>query len=294
MLNYIIALIIRICILFYVYNTIIYTYFVKNDTISYDIFLYHFIHNVSKDNYFMNYGLWDNTHNTLIKANENLVDFVFNKTELANKKDMNVLDVGCGYGQQDLMWSSKLHKTCKLTAVDISEKQIVYAKEKNKAANITFEVADALTLNEIYKNNSFDTIICLESAFHYSDRPKFFKNVSTLLKYKGRFVISDITLKDSYVSNFMTDIFIRIFSDFLHVPNQNLIKSSEWESQLSSEFKIIEINEITEKVFNPYYKHFIGTYIMNMNLPKFISNTFIYYFQSVQPFSYKVAVLLKN
>ena len=294
MLKYIIALILKLCILFLVYNTILYTYFVKNDTISYDIFLNHFIHTVSKDNYFMNYGLWDSTHTTLIQANQNLVDFVFEKTELVDKKDMNILDVGCGYGQQDIVWSSKLDKTCEITAIDISETQIQHAKEKNKAINVTFEIGDALTLDEIYNDNSFDTVISLESAFHYSDRPKFFKNVNTILKPTGRFVITDITLKDDYTPSFVSDIFIKIFSDFLHVPSQNLIKAREWESQLSSHFKIVESIDITEKTFNPYYSHFFKEYILNMNLPKCISTMLTNYFQSVQPFSYKVAVLVKN
>jgi len=242
----------------------------------------------------MNYGLWDSTHTTLIQANENLIDFVFEKTELTDKKDMNILDVGCGYGQQDIVWASKLNKTCKITAVDISETQIKYAKEKNTSTNVTFEIGNAITLNETHSDNSFDTVISLESAFHYSDRPKFFTNINTILKPTGRFVITDITLKDSYIPSFTSSIFIKIFSDFLHIPSQNLIKASEWESQLSSQFKIIEIIDITEKTFNPYYSHFFKEYIMNMNLPKCISTMFTNYFHSVQPFSYKVAVLVKN
>ena len=98
-------------LIFIFYNIIIKKYFRKqnDDGISYD-FLKGLINIVSEDNHFMNYGLWTNDVKTLIEANKNLVNFIFNKSELENKKNIQILDVGCGYGEQDIEWYNKLDK----------------------------------------------------------------------------------------------------------------------------------------------------------------------------------------
>jgi len=58
-----------------------------------------YINCVSKTMY-INYGLWD-YNNTLEDANINLCTFIFNKAKLS--KNHSILDIGCGYGQQDFL-----------------------------------------------------------------------------------------------------------------------------------------------------------------------------------------------
>jgi len=242
----------------------------------------------------MNYGMWDEENNNLIKANKNLVNFLFEKSQLSNKKNMKILDIGCGYGEQDVEWLNKIDNTCKIIAVDISEKQIDYAREKNKNSNITFKICDAMELESSYCKNTFDNIFSVESAFHYPDRKKFFKNVNQILKNDGIFVISDITLKNSYNSTILTNLFIYIYSNFLHIPKNNLISLKDWSDQISSELNVIELVDITETTIEPYYNHFMTRYVKNKNLPSFLGNTLNNFFYSVQPFSYVVAVCKKR
>jgi 2-polyprenyl-3-methyl-5-hydroxy-6-metoxy-1,4-benzoquinol methylase len=247
----------------------------------------------------MNYGLWDDDeNNTLIKSNKNLINYVFEKSGLLNKTNMNILDVGCGYGEQDIEWCKKLDKTCKLTAIDLAEKQIYYASEKNNVINnpqLNFEICDAMFIDKKYKKCSFDTIISLESAFHYPDRLLFFKNVNYLMKdSNSTFIITDLTLKNSYTHDIITELFIQIFSGFFHIPKHNLITSTEWHNQLvSSGLNIIETIDITKTTIEPYYNHFMITYIKNKKLPCFLSDILIKLFCSIQPFSYIIAVCKK-
>ena len=284
-------------IIFYIgYKAIIRIYFTNKNGICYNTFLKHFIHSVSENNYFMNYGLWDPNHTTLHDANQHLVDFVFSKTELSKKENQNILDVGCGYGHQDIAWKKQLDPTCKLTAVDISEEQINHAKEQNKThnTNIDFDVCDALHIDTKYNNQIFDAILSLESAFHYHNRPKFLNHVSKLLHSDGKFVITDIMLKNNYSSDMATNLFIQMFSDFLHIPKQNLITSDEWDKQLYNEFTVVELLDITDQTFGPYYGYFMNTYSKNNCLPSFMGKMLSDFFCSVQPFAYKVAVCKKK
>ena len=306
-----------ICTSMYLYyNHILHKYFVVNGAIVYDYYLKHFIQVVSQDNYFMNYGLWDNENQDLYSANKNLANFMFQKAGItSDKKNIKILDVGCGYGEQDIMWTNEmtanemtanemtknqLTDNSHITAIDISETQILEATERRNQLGIsdkhlTFEVGDAMKLDKQYAPGQFDVVFSLESAFHYADRPKFFANVNSLLQKDGVFVISDILLNKDYTKSTMNDLFLKIYSDFLHIPKQNLICQDEWKQQLiDAGFEIIEHNDITDQTFGPYYKHFMHTYFKNKKLPTWMADMADNLFRTIQPFSYSMCKLKKS
>jgi erythromycin 3''-O-methyltransferase len=285
------------------YNHILNTYFIKDNHIAYSCYL-KIIQLVSEKNYYINYGLWDKKNNTLIKANKHLACFVFKKAVKERKSNQvyTILDVGCGYGTQDFLWNKKLNSLqhpFHITAIDISEKQITYANNKKKRLNIknkslTFELCDAMKIVKKYKEKSFDSVISLESAFHYSNRPYFFNQVHHVLNEGGTFVIADIMLSDDYKSSVVFEWFLKIASDFFQIPKKNLITSEEWKNSLiSSGFQIESCENITTKTFSPYYKHFFQNYSKKKGFPDFIGNALNSMFQSIQPFCYNVAVCKK-
>jgi cyclopropane fatty-acyl-phospholipid synthase-like methyltransferase len=291
-----VPLYILVLIIIIIYNTFIYKYFRLNEQqISYDVFLKHFFHVIDEENYYMNYGLWDAEHTTLHQANANLVNFIFTKAGLKDKKGLSVLDVGCGYGHQDFEWERQLDPSCSLKAVDISAKQIYYAIEKahKQKSAVTFDICDALFIDQKYKNETFDVILSLESAFHYPDRPKFFKNVKALLNSNdGTFVITDLLLKQPYTSmDWSSKIFLKFFSDFLCIPPQNLITAEEWDAQLAAaELSIQEIHDTSDQTFSTYYTYFMTTFIEKKGLPEWLAQALVNFFCAVQPFAYRIAV----
>jgi cyclopropane fatty-acyl-phospholipid synthase-like methyltransferase len=187
-----------------------------------------------------------------------------------------------------------------ITAVDISETQILEAIERRNQRGISdkhlsFEVCDAMKLDKQYAPGQFDVVFSLESAFHYADRPKFFANVNSVLQKDGVFVISDILLDKDYKQSIINDLFLKIYSDFLHIPKQNLIGQDEWKQQLiDAGFEIIEYNDITSQTFGPYYKHFMHTYFKNKNLPTWMADVADNLFHTIQPFSYSVCKLKRR
>ena len=291
------------CILYLSYSLLINQYFIKEKIINYDIYLEQFIQIVSDNNYYMNYGLWDKENMLLVDANINLANFIFDKMNhhQSSPHNQQILDIGCGYGDQDILWHKQLNSTCKITAIDISAKQIHFACQnrdkqlidKNK---LEFVVCDAMDVHDKYKGKLFDTIICLESAFHYQNRPLFFKNVVTLLPPDGVFIIGDIVMNNNnpkldYTRQVFMNLFMRIFSDFFNIPQDNLIIEDEWCSHLiSSGLQIVEKNNITQNTFIPYYNHFFKTYIKKQNLPDWVADILINIFNYTQPFSYVIAV----
>jgi ubiquinone/menaquinone biosynthesis C-methylase UbiE len=215
------------------------------------------------------------------------------------KKNVKILDVGCGYGEQDFEWISQLDPSNKIIAIDISDKQIKLAKEKcirsSLESRLLFDKCDAMLINKKFANKEFNTILSVESAFHYSDRPRFFQSVYDTLEDNGTFVICDIVLQDKYKAGILNSGFLRIFSDFLNIPSQNLIRSSEWEKSIrDSGLEIVECIDITDNTFKPYYNNFFHKYMENTGMPCIIASTMYKFFAYVQPFSYKVAVCTKS
>lgn len=300
MLQTLVLLCIGICVsLWYtfekLYTYVLHKYFIKDNKIIYDVWLKHFIQVVSEDNYCMNYGLWDIDHTNLKSANEHLLQYMFEKAELKGQTKQHILDVGCGYGVQDTMWIQQLDQSCTITAIDISETQIQHAKEAyGSATNLHFEKGDACDLKTQFNSDMFDTVLSVESAFHYSNRPKFFQSVYHVLKEDGKFVICDIVLNPMYKPTFATDLFLSVFSDFLHIPTCNLISADRWKSDLiQSNFELVECTDITDQTFFPYYKHFFSVWIEKKGYPKIVGRLLNGLFQTVQPFSYMVAVCKK-
>jgi len=289
-----------IVFVYYTYKCFINTHFRKDGMMVYDYFMKHFLKGVSNNDFnFMNYGLWDDENNTLEKANLNLCDFVYSKIKnrsTSSHHERKILDVGCGYGFQDIVWSKKMDDmNTKIYAIDISEKQIEYAKAAQKENNISnkqlsYMVGDAMNIHDQFKRK-FDTIISLESAFHYRDRPMFFNNVQRLLKDDGVFVITDIILKDNAPS-ILSAIFMSFAIDFFNIPETNLVRLDEWEKSIKDNgLECIEIHNITEKTFDPYYRYTFNQYCKNAPLfANMCRNVFAY----VQPFKYVVAVCKKK
>ena len=207
--------------------------------------------------------------------------------------NQKILDVGCGYGEQDIIWLKRLHETCEIDAIDISEEQIKYAQEKENKIN--YSVCNSEEIDIKFKNKLFNVIICLESAFHYNNRKLFLNKANKLLENDGRFVISDIMLKNDYNNhNFLTKLVTKVYSDFLYMPKQNQITGKEWLEELESECRVIEVLDITENTFVPYYKHFMKTFVKNKQWVNCMEKYLIDLFCKNQPFLYKIAICEKK
>jgi len=280
-----------------IYTYLLHTYFVRDDTVVYDYFLENFIQVVSNENYFMNYGFWEDSTHTLLDANRRLIQLLLEKTKIKGKQHVSLLDVGCGYGIQDKEWAEAelFDSSNRLTAIDISPIQIKYAKKHHAHPSVTYQIGDATKLDDMFQANSFDCVLNVESAFHYKDRQSFFNSINTLLKKDGTFVISDIVIHSDYKPSFFSRLFLRVFSDFLHVPEINLVTTEQWKGMMErAGLEVEELQDITPNTFLPYYSHFFKTYIQRRGFPDVIASLLYRLFDSVQPFSYVIAVCRKK
>ncbi len=123
------------------------------------------------------------------------VDKILN---LCNKKNMNILDLGCGPGLYAELLAEKGHK---VTGVDISKRSIDYAVDeaKNKKLDINYYCKNYL---DIDFENEFDLVIIIYCDFGVlvpEDRNILLKNVYRALKPKGLFIFD--TLNENIIKN---------------------------------------------------------------------------------------------
>lgn len=133
---------------------------------------------------FFNYGYWEAGTTTQAEASANLMEKLL---AFIPRKEGNILDVACGLGAttRHLL---KYYPPTAIVGINISEKQLERAR--HNAPGCTFRFMDAVRLE--FDANSFDNLICVESAFHFNTRDLFLAEAWRVLKPGGFLVMSDI------------------------------------------------------------------------------------------------------
>ncbi len=147
--------------------------------------------NLGEHTRYINLGYWKNA-NTYDKACEALVDLVGQWADI--KPHHRVLDVGCGFGEQDVRWLQQ-YTPQQLTAINITPLHIEKARERFQNPDrfthpaLDFQLASATDLP--FARHSFDRIVGLESAFHFNTRRDFFREAMRVLKPGGTLTLAD-------------------------------------------------------------------------------------------------------
>lgn len=249
--------------------------------------------NENENEKFMNFGYWTDLTFNLSEASKRLCSRVLNQDDILDNE--NILDIGCGYADQDFYLLENINDKVKIECIDINENQVKEIKKRinekgyNKKMNVN--IGDATKLN--YPNESFDKVISLETAFHYNPRIDFFKETYRVLKNKGCLLICDILVKDNVKYNLL-NLPLIITKNYIDIPVENFITKDEWKRQLEEIGFNVEIQDITENTIIPFMDYFERNHgIENFILKKYI--TFIkYYTIKYNPFIYVVAKVTKN
>ena len=104
------------------------------------------------------------------------------------KKDLKVLDVGCGTGKFAFRLSD-LYKGLMVHGVDISKDMIKNARAKLRDEGIEFKVGDVEELP--YEADTFDVITCSNSFHHYPNQKRAVTEMHRVLKDEGKLIIID-------------------------------------------------------------------------------------------------------
>lgn len=138
-------------------------------------------------------GYFKNPTDTLYDAQMNKIHHILKKLNL--KEGQHLLDIGCGWGYL-IIEAAKLYKV-KALGITLSEEQFKKAKERIKQEGLEDLVdVQLMDYRNLEKSNlKFDRIVSVGMAEHvgHANLPLFFKNVDSVLKESGLFLLHNIT-----------------------------------------------------------------------------------------------------
>ncbi|EOU2086454.1 class I SAM-dependent methyltransferase [Clostridium perfringens] len=138
-------------------------------------------------------GYFKNPTDTLYDAQMNKIHHILKKLNL--KEGEHLLDIGCGWGYL-IIEAAKLYKV-KALGITLSEEQFKKAKERIKQEGLEDLVdVQLMDYRNLEKSNlEFDRIVSVGMAEHvgHANLPLFFKNVDSVLKESGLFILHNIT-----------------------------------------------------------------------------------------------------
>jgi malonyl-CoA O-methyltransferase len=182
------------------------------------------------------YNDWSATYDT----DENLtrdLDQRVTRNTLKNLHFNSILEIGCGTGKNTELLSQigeNVH------AVDFSQGMIDKAKEKIRASNVRFSIAN-IKEKWPYEDQSYDLIVCNLVLEHIEDLTWVFSESSRSLGGKGRFFVCELHPFKQYQGKkaifnsgkSMTEIpaFVHHITDYIGAARNNrlaLLDLQEW------------------------------------------------------------------
>lgn len=96
-----------------------------------------------------------------------------------------VLDAACGTGYGTAILAERARE---VVALDLSEEAIGYARERYRAVNVEFLVADLS--NPGLADASFDVVVSFETIEHLPDRDVYLAHVARAVRDDGTYIVS--------------------------------------------------------------------------------------------------------
>lgn len=105
-----------------------------------------------------------------------------------NRKNIKILEVGCGNGEFTKRLVKILKPSSKLIAIDITPRLIQKGEETVKNQNLLFKLEDIESMT--FTKESFD-IVCGISILHHVDFKKAFREIYRVLKRDGEIFFTE-------------------------------------------------------------------------------------------------------
>lgn len=106
------------------------------------------------------------------------------------KPGMTVMDIGCGFGYFSVAMARMVGNTGTVISVDVQEKSLnILLKRAQQARIATIVKTHLATIERINYSSQVDCILSFWMAHEVKDQPAFFKEIISLLKPGGKYLL---------------------------------------------------------------------------------------------------------
>lgn len=175
-----------------------------------------------------------NEWSEIYDSNENLtrdLDEQVTREILSSFRFKSILEIGCGTGKNTVFLAQigeKVH------ALDFSQGMINQAREKVKAGNVRFEMAD-LTQTWNCVSAAYDLVVCNLVLEHIQDLTHIFSEGARVLETSGKFFVNELhpfrqykgtraRFEKNESTTVEVDAFVHHISDFTNAASVNGLK----------------------------------------------------------------------
>lgn len=236
---------------------------------------------------YLNFGLWYGDTASGVDASETLLARVADRAGLAQAT--RVLDVGFGTGAQTLFLAGLTDAS--IVGVNQSATQTAAARARVDAAGLAGRAdlgqGDATALG--FADASFDVVTCVEAAFHFAPRERFFSEAHRVLTRGGRLVLADIL--PSSRRHWSHALFWGFFNRLFFVPAENRVPLETYREQLKRSGFKVRVEVVTEQVYVPFFEGRKREY--EWWAAKAVCEVMLRWFRWCSPCEYVIAVATK-
>jgi SAM-dependent methyltransferase len=205
---------------------------------------------------YLNLGYWRDAQD-LDAASDALAMLVGERAGM--KPGERVLDVGFGFGDQDILWARTL-KPAHIVGLNITASQVAVARQRVAELGLEdrIDLRHGSATDMPLEANSVDKVVALECAFHFHTREQFFREAWRVLRPGGRLVTADIIPMPA--TSALADRLKQLLSWGLvagkfAIPPENAYTRPTYHSKLAiTGFGEIHIESIREQVYAPLHR----------------------------------------
>jgi cyclopropane fatty-acyl-phospholipid synthase-like methyltransferase len=204
---------------------------------------------------FLNFGYWKESPGTWKEAAHALVRLLAQSARLGPEHE--VLDVGFGYGDQDLIWMEEFAPK-RIVGLNITASQVDAARkrvvERQLADRIDLRLGSAVAIP--FAGATFDRVLALESAMHFATRERFFGEAYRVLRPGGRLALADFVLMPGMKGGAIDAVRSVVDVTVAQFPVENQYDSTAYRTRLEAVgFGEVRIESIREHVFDGLREH---------------------------------------